>query len=105
MILVFMLSFQLGVYDTMKGNALRLLDGFAQIQPEGYADDPDIAKVIADPAVVTDKAPRLARRNRRCSPRATGYVILANGDRSYGAAVIGVEPNRERGGDRRCRIR
>ena len=94
MLLVFMLSFQLGVYDTMKGNALRLLDGFAQIQPEGYAEDPDIEKVIADPDAVAAKALDLPGVTA-VAPRATGYVILANGVRSYGAAVIGVDPQKE----------
>ncbi len=94
MILVFMLSFQFGVYDTMKGNALRLLDGFAQIQPEGYADDPDIEKVITDPDALI-KSVEALNGVTAAAPRATGYVILANGDRSYGAAVIGVDPARE----------
>ena len=94
MLLVFMLSFQLGVYDTMKGNALRLLDGFAQIQPQGYAEDPDIEKVITDPDAVAAKALALDGVTA-VAPRATGYVILANGERSYGAAVIGVDPQKE----------
>lgn len=94
MLLVFMLSFQLGVYDTMKGNALRLLDGFAQIQPKGYADDPDIEKVITDPDAVAAEALKLPGVTA-VAPRATGFVILANGERSYGAAVIGVDPQKE----------
>lgn len=44
LLLVFMLSFQFGVYDTMKIGALGLLDGFGQFQPEGYDDDPDISR-------------------------------------------------------------
>ena len=95
MLLVFMLSFQLGVYDTMKGNALRLLDGFAQIQPDGYAEDPDIEKVIANPDAVAAAALKLDGVTA-VAPRATAYVILANGERSYGAAVIGVDPQKER---------
>ena len=93
-LLVFMLSFQLGVYDTMKGNSLRLLDGFAQVQPQGYADDPDIIRVIPDPDAVASAALALPGITA-AAPRASGYVILANGDRSFGAAVIGVEPERE----------
>ena len=40
---------QLGAYGTMKESVLRLIDGFAQVQPPGYADDPDLRKTIADP--------------------------------------------------------
>ena len=39
-LLVFVLSFQLGVYDTMKVNALRLFDGFAQISALGLRRRP-----------------------------------------------------------------
>jgi putative ABC transport system permease protein len=90
----FLLSLQLGVYATMKENALRLLDGFAQIQARGYADDPDLHKTIADPEALMrdlDALPQVTAT----APRATSYVILSNGARSYGAAVYGVDPARE----------
>jgi putative ABC transport system permease protein len=93
-ILVFMLSFQLGVYGTMKANALRLFDGFAQIQPPGYADDPDLTRTIDDPQAVAARAvqvPGIAD----AAPRATSYAILASGERSFGAAVHGVDPTAE----------
>jgi putative ABC transport system permease protein len=93
-LLVFMLSFQLGVYATMKANALRIFDGFAQIQPPGYADDPDIRKVIDAPDKVAEEATSI-RGIAAAAPRATSYVILANGELSYGAAVEGVDPARE----------
>ena len=52
MLLVFMLSFQLASYDTMKSSMLRIFDGFGQFQIEGYRDDPEMDKVIADPAAL-----------------------------------------------------
>ena len=94
-LLVFMLSFQLGVYDTMKANALRIFDGFAQIQPPGYADDPDIRKTIPAPEKLAAEAIKVPGVTA-AAPRATSYVILANGDLSYGAAIEGVDPARER---------
>ncbi len=94
-LLVFMLSFQLGVYDTMKANALRIFDGFAQIQPPGYADDPDVRKTIAAPDQLASRATEIAGVTA-AAPRATSYVILANGELSYGAAIEGVEPDQER---------
>ena len=36
-----------------------------------------------------------SRRSRPRAPRATTYVILSNGPRSYGAAVFGIDPARE----------
>lgn len=94
-LLVFMLSFQLGVYDTMKSNALRIFDGFARIQPSGYADDPDVRKTINDPETLAARAEQVPGVTA-AAPRATSYVILANGERSYGAAIVGVAPDRER---------
>lgn len=94
MLLVFMLSFQLGIYDTMKSNALRLLDGFAQIQPPGYLADPDIRKTIAAPADLAAAAIKVPGITA-AAPRATTYVILSNGELSYGGAVIGVDPQAE----------
>ena len=93
-LLVFMLSFQLGVYDTMKASALRIFDGFAQIQPPGYADDPDIRKTIPAPEMLAAEAVKVPGVTA-AAPRATSYVILANGDLSYGAAIEGVDPARE----------
>lgn len=93
-LLVFMLSFQLGVYDTMKTNALRIFDGFAQIQPFGYADDPDIRKLISSPDKIASAVAGI-RGVGAAAPRATSYVILANGDLSYGGALQGVDPERE----------
>ncbi len=94
-ILVFVLSFQFGVYGAMKANALRLFDGFAQIQPRGYADDPDIRKTITAPDRLAQAA-RVIPGVRAAAPRASTYAILANGDLSYGAAIVGVEPAEER---------
>ena len=94
-LLVFMLSFQLGVYDTMKENTLRIFDGFAQIQPPGYADNPDIRKTIEAPEKLAAEAVRIPGVTA-AAPRATTYVILANGDLSYGAAIEGVDPAKER---------
>lgn len=93
-LLVFMLSFQDGVYGQMKETTLRIFDGYAQLQPVGYADDPTIDRVIADPV-------RLARQAESidgvtaAAPRVNGFAILAKGDRSYAAAVVGVDPGSE----------
>ena len=93
-LLLFMLSLQLGSYETMKTNTLKIFDGFAQIQPPGYKDDPDVSDFIPDPATVLsaiEQAPGVTA----AAPRATSFVILANGEISYGAAILGVDPVKE----------
>src|SRR5579862_2531141 len=93
-LLVVMLSFQLGVYAQMKESALRLFDGYAQFQPHGYADDPDPQKSIADAAQLRREALQIPGVGA-ASERVNAFAILANGERSFGAAIIGVDPVNE----------
>jgi putative ABC transport system permease protein len=94
-ITVFLLSLQRGAYGTMKESVLRLADGFAQMQPPGYGADPDLHKLIARPASAM-AALREVPAVTATAPRAMTYAILSNGPRSYGAAVAGIDPVRER---------
>ncbi|MBI1212702.1 MAG: FtsX-like permease family protein [Alphaproteobacteria bacterium] len=93
-ITVFVLSLQLGTYGTMKESVLKLMDGFAQAQPKGYSDDPDIRKAISDPQALMTRLEGMPAVTAT-APRATTYVVLSNGPRSYGAAVFGVDPSKE----------
>jgi len=93
-LLVFMLSFQFGSYDTMKSSMLRISDGFGQFQPVGYRDDPEVSKVIPDAAgLVADLAhvPGITA----VTARSTSFALLANGERTFAAAVVGVDPKNE----------
>jgi ABC-type lipoprotein release transport system permease subunit len=93
-LLVFMLSLQFGVYGTMMEATLHIFDGYAQFQPPGYADDPALDRVIISPerlvreALAIDGVTTAARR-------VNGFAILGNGERSFGAAVVGVDPESE----------
>jgi putative ABC transport system permease protein len=93
-LLAFMLSYQIGVYDTLKVATLRILDGYAQLQPRGYADDPGIERAIADPERLAARAAALPGVSV-AAPRVNGFAVLAHGERSFAAAVIGVDPARE----------
>ncbi len=93
-LLVFMLSFQIGVYETMKESTLRIFDGYAQLQPLGYAADPGLERTIAQPETLAAQA-MAVEGVATAAPRVNGFAILANGSRSYGAAVVGVDPARE----------
>ncbi len=94
MLLVFMLSFQFGSYDTMKSSMLRVSEGFGQFQAPGYKDDPEIATRIMDvAAVLADLAAVPAVEH--ATARSTGFVLLANGETSFAAAVMGIDPVHE----------
>jgi ABC-type lipoprotein release transport system permease subunit len=94
-LLIFMLSFQEGVYGAMKEATLRIFDGYAQLQPNGWADDPTLDRAIYHPTALAREAEGL-RGVSAAAPRVNAFAILAHGDRSYGAAVVGVDPDRER---------
>jgi putative ABC transport system permease protein len=93
-LLVFMLSFQVGVYETMKQSTLRIFDGYAQLQPIGYADDPRLDRTISHPERVVATAESISGVSA-AAPRVNAFAILANGARSYAAAVVGVDPRSE----------
>jgi putative ABC transport system permease protein len=93
-LLVFVLSFQDGVYSTMKETTLRIFDGYAQLQPDGYADDPRLELAISHPDDVARAAEGVGGITA-AAPRVNGFAILANGPRSYAAAVVGVDPASE----------
>jgi putative ABC transport system permease protein len=93
-LLVFVLSFQNGVYATMKETTLRIFDGYAQLQPEGYAADPRLELAISRPGDLV-RAAEGVDGVTTAAPRVNGFAILANGARSYAAAVVGVDPTSE----------
>jgi putative ABC transport system permease protein len=94
MLLVFMLSFQFGSYDTMKSSMLKISEGFGQFQVAGYKDDPEISDVITDPAALRADLTALADINA-ITTRSTGFVLLANDERSFAAAIVGIDPANE----------
>jgi len=94
MLLVFMLSFQFGSYDTMKKSMLQITDGFGQFQPVGYKDDPEISKVIPDAAALLEDL-KAVPGITAATARTNGFALLANGERSFAAAVFGIDPENE----------
>jgi ABC-type lipoprotein release transport system permease subunit len=78
----------------MKEGTLRIFDGYAQIQPSGYADDPDLDRTIAAPDQLVARLEQVPGISV-ATPRVNGFAILANGERSYASAVVGVDPAHE----------
>lgn len=76
-------------------NSLRTFDGFAQVQPKGYLKDPDFRKTIPQPEKLATEL-RGIDGIGAAAPRLTAFAVLANGSRSYGASVVGVDAARER---------
>ncbi len=94
MLLVFMITLQLGAYDMFLDNALRVFTGQMQIQRAGYHDKPQMRLSISGARAL---AVQLRRDTgiKAMATRAQGFALAASTDRSYGVSVVGVEPEHE----------
>lgn len=92
--LIFMPSLQNGAYRAMIDNTLRLYEGYAQLEQPGYRDEPDVRETIMDVGGVLGEL-RAIDGLRGVSARASAYVLLSADDRSFGAQILGVEPETE----------
>lgn len=93
-LLVFMLSFQLGSYDTMINASVKINTGHLQVQAEGYNTHRKMELAIEDPQSVKamlEKMPDVSAYT--C--RSRGFALISTENRSYGAMVVGVEPEQE----------
>jgi putative ABC transport system permease protein len=94
LLLVFMLSWQFGSYDTMINSAVKIHTGHLQVQAKGYNDRGDIRLVVPNPAGVggiLEKIPGITAYTFR----ADAFSLVTSKERTYGAMVIGIDPARE----------
>jgi putative ABC transport system permease protein len=91
---VFLLALQAGSYETMKNNTLGVFDGYAQVQPPDYLDDPGIRRTIAHPEQLAQAIEGI-EGVRAVAPRGATYALLSRGQHSVGAYVVGVQPELE----------
>ncbi len=94
LLLIFMLSFQFGSYDTMINSAVKIHTGHLQVQAEGYQDKRSMRLVVPDPGAigsVLEETPGIDAYTYR----ANAFSLVSSRDRTYGIIVIGVDPARE----------
>ena len=94
MLLVFMLSFQFGSYDTMINTAVKIHTGHVQVQAEGYRDKMDVRQVVPDPGAVDDVIKDIPGIEAYTS-RANAFSLVSSSDRTYGVLLTGIDPERE----------
>jgi putative ABC transport system permease protein len=93
-LLVFMLSFQFGSYETMINTSVKISTGHLQVQAEKYHEKKSIRFVISEPqaiAKILDHIPEVAAY----SFRAQAFSLVSSKDRTYGVVVTGIEPQKE----------
>jgi len=95
-LMVFLITLQLGSYDLMVDSSLRIFTGQMQVQREGYLDKPQIRTIIPDALVLAQRL----RQNPALGGvgivvRAQSFALAASGTRSFGVQVVGTEPEFE----------
>jgi putative ABC transport system permease protein len=93
-LLVFMLSFQFGSYETMINTSVKISTGHLQIQAKKYLEQKSIRYVISDPDRITailNTIPEV----EAYTLRAQAFSLISSRDRTFGAAVTGIDPERE----------
>jgi ABC-type lipoprotein release transport system permease subunit len=94
LLLVFMLSFQFGSYETLINSSVSIHTGHIQIQAAGYQDHPDIRKLIPHPSRIFPLLGGM-EKVQAWSPRAQTYALISSRKRTMGTMVIGIDPDLE----------
>jgi len=89
-----MLSFQFGSYETMINTSVKISTGHLQVQAKEYQEKKNIRYAISNPDKITailNNIPELAAYTLR----AQAFSLISSEDRTYGAVVTGIDPQRE----------
>jgi len=90
-LLVFMLSWQFGSYETMINTAVKVQTGHLHVEAAGYQDRQDMRLVIKDPQAVTKMA-QAAPGVEAYTARANSFALVSSQERTYGVLVVGIDP-------------
>ena len=94
LLLVFMLSFQFGSYETMINTSVKIQTGHLQIQAQDYQAKKDIRLVVAPPAelaTILESIPQV----ESYTFRGQAFSLISSQERTYGVLVTGIDPARE----------
>ena len=93
-ILVFMVSFQLGSYEAMVNSSVKIYTGHIQIQAEGYKEKKSMRFVISSPKKIAETVEKI-EEIKSYSFRANGFSLVSSENRARGVLVTGIDPERE----------
>jgi putative ABC transport system permease protein len=93
-LLVFMISLQLGSYKVMIENTLGAFTGHLQVQKMGYLDNPRMRTSIENIAARAAEL-RDSLGVSSVAARATAFALASSEDRSFGIQIMGVQPQFE----------
>ena len=88
------MAFQTGTYDDMINLGARLGHSHIQVQHPDYLDNPRVKNTFYD-ALGTSRSISQIPDVAGVAMRTESFALISVGERSYGAMVVGVEPNKE----------
>lgn len=94
-ILVFFICLQFSSYETSINASISIFQGHAQVQRQGYQDQPQVRLAIEDPEELRSKIARVAGVTN-VAQRGAAFALVSSKDRTYGSQIVGVEPRSER---------
>ena len=93
-LLVFMLSFQFGSYETMINTSVKISTGHLQVQAGKYQEKKSIRLVIPEPRAVADILDRIPGV-AAYTFRGQAFALISSNNRTYGVMVTGIDPQKE----------
>ena len=90
-LLIFMLSFQFGSYETMINASVKIHTGHLQVQAAGYREKRRMRMVVPKPDEVVSAISSIDTV-KAITQRANAFSMVSSKDRTYGALVLGVDP-------------
>jgi putative ABC transport system permease protein len=90
MLLVFMMSLQLGMYGLMIDNSLKLFTGHLQVQATGFKDEQKMRQIVPDILPLAQSF-REKFAQVQVAARGSTFALVSSEDRSFGIAILGVE--------------
>lgn len=93
-LLIFLISVQLGSYQMMIDNSLGALSGHLQLQQEGFDEDQRIRQSVPAVAERAQQVQDLLGEEA-VAARGIAYALASSEERSFGIQITGVQPERE----------
>lgn len=93
-VLIFFMSIQLSSYDASINASVKIFQGYAQIQRQGYLEKPGIRTAIPsiqNLRVLVQRVPGV----RSAAARGYGFGLISSEHQTFGVQVVGVEPENE----------
>ena len=94
LLLVFMLSFQFGSYETMINTSVKIQTGHLQVLSQNYHEKKNIRLVVPNPREIAEFL-GVIPNIQAYTFRGQAFSLVSSNERTYGVAVTGIDPQRE----------